>query len=391
MNLLQHIAQSRHLLRKSELKVADHVLLDPASVMHSSMAELAHSVGISEPTIVRFCRAIGCSGFQDLKLKLAQSLAAGASFGQFAIHEDDSVADFSLKIFDTTLHTLMEVREKLDPEALQRAIAACSNAQRVEFYGFGASGAVAADAQHKFFRLLLNAAAYSDPHMQAMSAVTLQPGDVAVCISQSGRSKDLLITANLVRESGASLITLCPSQTPLAELSTVNLAIDVQEDTEIYTPLTSRIAHLVVIDVLAMGVAMARGPSLVNHLKSVKRSLRSLRLSPKSLRNSEEGENGFIACSSSRRQSVISPGEAGYSSPRSGRTEMPRIFDDAQLHDQPDAKTRRKLQDQRRMAYRRAIEHYAEQCQLQRELADFPELLSASYLQHGEPDSRRAA
>jgi RpiR family carbohydrate utilization transcriptional regulator len=182
----------------------------------------------------------------------------------------------------------MEVREKLDPEALQRAIAACSKAQRVEFYGFGASGAVAADAQHKFFRLLLNAAAYSDPHMQAMSAVTLQPGDVAVCISQSGRSKDLLITANLVRESGASLITLCPSQTPLAELSTVNLAIDVQEDTEIYTPLTSRIAHLVVIDVLAMGVAMARGPSLVNHLKSVKRSLRSLRLSPKSLRNSED-------------------------------------------------------------------------------------------------------
>ena len=102
MNLLQHIAQSRHLLRKSELKVADHVLLDPAAVMHSSMADLAHSVGISEPTIVRFCRAIGCSGFQDLKLKLAQSLAAGASFGQFAIHEEDSVADYSLKIFDTT-------------------------------------------------------------------------------------------------------------------------------------------------------------------------------------------------------------------------------------------------------------------------------------------------
>ena len=153
MNLLQHIAQSRNLLRKSELKVADHVLLDPAAVMHSSMADLAHSVGISEPTIVRFCRAIGCSGFQDLKLKLAQSLAAGASFGQFAIHEDDSVADYSLKIFDTTLHTLMDVREKLDPAALQRAVTAMSAAQRVEFYGFGASGAVAAQ---ELMRLLRN-------------------------------------------------------------------------------------------------------------------------------------------------------------------------------------------------------------------------------------------
>ena len=200
MNLLQHIAQSRQQLRKSELKVADHVLNDPASVMHSSMAELAHGVGVSEPTIVRFCRAIGCSGFQDLKLKLAQSLAAGASFGQFSIHESDSVADFSLKIFDTTLHSLMEVREHLDTHALERAIAAIAHAQRVEFYGFGASGAVASDAQHKFFRLLLSAAAYSDPHMQAMSAVTLKPSDVAICISQSGRSKDLLITANLVRD-----------------------------------------------------------------------------------------------------------------------------------------------------------------------------------------------
>lgn len=285
MNLLQHIAQSRGTLRKSELKVADYVLLDPAMVMHSSMADLSTAVGVSEPTIVRFCRAIGCMGFQDLKLKLAQSLAAGASFGQFAIQEHDSVVEISQKIFDTTLHTLMEVRERLDPKALEKAIAAIVAADRVEFYGFGASGAVATDAQHKFFRLLLNAAAYSDPHMQAMSAVTLKPNDVAICISQSGRSKDLLITANLVRESGAFLITLCPGQTPLADLASVSLAIDVHEDTEIYTPLTSRIAHLVVIDVLAMGVAMARGPELVNHLKSVKRSLRSLRLSPKAARS----------------------------------------------------------------------------------------------------------
>ncbi|POC72743.1 transcriptional regulator, partial [Vibrio vulnificus] len=94
---------------------------------HSSMAELAHGVGVSEPTIVRFCRAIGCSGFQDLKLKLAQSLAAGASFGQFSIHESDSVADFSLKIFDTTLHSLMEVREHLDTHALERAIDAIAH------------------------------------------------------------------------------------------------------------------------------------------------------------------------------------------------------------------------------------------------------------------------
>jgi len=281
VNLLQQIAKVQPALRKSECKVAEQVLHEPAAVLHSSMAALAQRAGVSEPTVLRFCRAIGCSGFLDFKLSLAQSLAAGASFAQFAVRPEDSVADFSRKIFDTTLHSLMALREQLDTKALEQAIALCAKAPRIEFYGFGASGVVAADAQHKFFRLLLSAAAYSDPHMQAMSAVTLKPDDVALCISQSGRSKDLLTTAHLVREAGAGLITLCPGQTPLAELASVNLAIEVEEDTEIYTPLTSRIAHLVVIDVLAVGVAMARGPDLVEHLKSVKRSLRSLRLAPK--------------------------------------------------------------------------------------------------------------
>lgn len=283
MNLLHHITQCKSELRKSELKVADYVLADPSAVIHVSMAELAATVGVSEPTIVRFCRAVGCQGYQDLKLRLAQSLVAGASFGQFAIDETDSTTDVAMKIFDTTLHTLVEVRENLDTQSIARAIEVIAKAPRVEFYGFGASGAVAVDAQHKFFRLLLTAVAYSDPHMQAMSAVTLKPSDVAICISQSGRSRDLLTTAGLVLETGATLIALCPSETPLAELATINVAIDVQEDTEIYTPLTSRIAHLVVIDVLAMGVAMARGPALVSHLKSVKRSLRTLRLSPKTV------------------------------------------------------------------------------------------------------------
>lgn len=288
MKLLQQIAQAQPLLRKSEVKVAEYVLFNPAAVLQCSMAELAHKVGISEPTIVRFCRGIGCAGFQDFKLQLAQSLALSGQFGRFAIHQDDSVAEYGLKIFDSTLHTLMDVREQLDPQALQQAIQAIAEAQRIEFYGFGASGAVAADAQHKFFRLLLTAAAYSDPHMQAMSAAMLKVKDAAICISQSGRSKDLLTTAQLVRETGATLITLCPKHTPLADLASIHLAIDVPEDTEVYTPLTSRIAHLVVIDVLAMGVAMSRGPDLVEHLKSVKRNLRNLRLSPKMMRTSEE-------------------------------------------------------------------------------------------------------
>src|SRR5690606_1563504 len=141
------------------------------------------------------------------------------------------------------LHTLMEVRERLSVEALEKAIAAIARAKRVEFYGFGASGAVAIDAQHKFFRLLLTAAAYSDPHMQVLPALSLMPGALAICLSPSGLSKALLTPAQLVREKGATLITLCPCQTPLAALADVIFFFDDPAATEIYTPLTSRIAH----------------------------------------------------------------------------------------------------------------------------------------------------
>lgn len=287
MNLLHHIERRCPQLRKSELKVAEYVLKNPTEVTHSSMADLSQAVGVSEPTIIRFCRAVDCTGFQSLKLRLAQSLASGASFGDFAIKEGDTVEDFTFKIFDTTLHTLIGLRKNINIATLEQAIDACAKANRVEFYGFGASAMVAADAQHKFFRLLLSTAAYSDPHMQAMSAISLKPKDVAVCISQSGRSKDLLTTANVVRESGAVLIALCPDNTPLADLATINLAVEVEEDTETYTPLTSRIAHLVIMDILAMGVAMRRGPALVEHLKTLKSSLRTLRLSPKTGRQTE--------------------------------------------------------------------------------------------------------
>jgi len=277
VNLLQHIAQSRSLLRKSELKVADHVLLDPASVMHSSMADLAHTVGVSEPTIVRFCRAIGCLGFQDLKLKLAQSLAAGASFGQFAISENDSVADFALKIFDTTLHTLMEVRERLDPDALQRAITAMAKAERVEFYGFGASGAVATDAQHKFFRFNLAVTAHSDVLMQRMLASVAHTGELFVIISYTGRTRELVEVARIARQNGASVLGLTAAGSPLAQASTLSLNIPLPEDTDIYMPMTSRIIQLTVLDVLATGMTLRRGVDFQPHLRKVKESLNASR------------------------------------------------------------------------------------------------------------------
>ena len=187
------------------------------------------------------------------------------------------MADVNRKVFDATIGSLLDVREEIDPKALEQAIAALCMAKRVEFYGFGASGSVAIDAQHKFFRLQVSTAAYTDPHIQHMSAISLRPDDVVVAISQSGRTKALIQSVHLAKEAGAKVVGLVPRDTPLAELCDFPIHINVEESELVYTPVSSRIAHLVVIDVLAMGVARSRGDLLQDHLKRLNRSLRTLR------------------------------------------------------------------------------------------------------------------
>ncbi|MAX87009.1 MULTISPECIES: SIS domain-containing protein [Thalassolituus] len=275
--ILKEIASARSSLRKSEIKVADFVLAEPEQVMHMRIVDLAQEAQVSEPTIVRFCRAIGCNGFQEFKVRIAQETAVANNLGQFAIAEDDSIDDICTKIADTTIQRLYQVKSQLLPTQVADAAQAMSSAMRVEFYGFGASGAVATDAQHKFFRLQVATAAYSDPHMQSMSAVTLGDKDVVVAISQSGRTLDLMHSIKLAQKHGAVVVSLAPQNTPVSNAADLPIHINIEEDTDQFTPMTSRIAHLMVIDMLAVAVTQRRGPDFANHLNAIKQSIRSLR------------------------------------------------------------------------------------------------------------------
>ena len=266
-----------HALRKSELKVAEYVLKNPLDVIRMRIVDLAEEANVSEPTVVRFCRGVGCKGFQDFKLALAQQLASSPSYGQIAVTDTDSTREYTYKVFDSTVDALLKVRDSLVLESLEAAVAAICAAGRVEFYGFGASAAVAFDAQHKFFRLQIRSTAYSDPHLQNMSATALNAGDVVIAISQSGRSQALLDSMELVKKAGGIVIGLAPSASPVIKKATIAIEVDAKEDIQIYTPLSSRIAHLAVIDVLAIGVAQKKGPRLHEHLQQLQAGLASLR------------------------------------------------------------------------------------------------------------------
>lgn len=275
------MTDNRARLRKSEARVADFVLAHANDVIKMRIVDLAAASSVSEPTVIRFCRALGFDGFQSFKLQLAQQLGMGSVYTQFAVDDSDTVNDLRNKVFDTTIGSLLTVRDELDPDILEEAINTIARARRVEFYGFGASGSVASDAQHKFFRLQLSTAAYTDPHIQRMSAISLGSEDVVVAISQSGRTRALLESVALARDAGATVIGLAPAGTPLSEQCTIPITVNMEEDLQAATPVSSRIAHLVVIDVLATGVARHRKPLLKEHLSRLEKSQRALRTEDK--------------------------------------------------------------------------------------------------------------
>lgn len=277
--VINKIRQRRDSLRKSERKVADFILENTAEVLNMRIVDVAARAEVSEPTVLRFCRALDFEGFQAFKLHLAQHLGASGSYTQFSVDDSDTVADLCNKVFDSTVSSLLAVRNELDPAALEKAIDAISGARRVEFYGFGASGSVASDAQHKFFRLQMSSAAYTDPHIQHMSALSLGNEDVVVAISQSGRTRALIHSVELALDAGATVIGVAPEDTPITSLSTIPIYVNMEEDLHVFTPVSSRIAHLLVIDVLAMGVARYHKPVLKDYLKRINKMLRTLRTS----------------------------------------------------------------------------------------------------------------
>jgi RpiR family carbohydrate utilization transcriptional regulator len=272
--LLDSIRTQLDSLSKSEKKVALAVLEAPGAIVSQNITALAKAAQVSEPTVVRFCRTLGYDGWHEFKLKLAQGLALalpGAGNEQPA--QDDLAVDLVSKICSRSINTLLDLRNNLDPDAIQKALDILSRANKIEFYGQGTSGIVAADAQHKFFRSGVPTVAYADPAIHSIAASLLRAGDAVVAISQRGNNSALVRSAKLARRGGADVIVLAPSGTPLADVATVLIPIDLIFNTDPYTPISARLAYLVVIDVLAVGLALQRGPEFRRKMQNAQKAL----------------------------------------------------------------------------------------------------------------------
>lgn len=274
--LLDSIRTQLDSLSKSERKVALTILQNPGLAVAGNITALAKNAQVSEPTVVRFCRTIGHEGWHEFKLKLAQSLALALPGADETLSPGDLAADLVNKICSRSINALLDLRNNLQPEAIQRALDVLARANKIEFYGQGASGILAADAQHKFFRSGVPTVAYSDPHIHSIAASLLDKGDAVVAFSQRGGSAALLGSVRLARKAGAEVIAIAPSGTPLAELATVLVPIDLTFNTDPYSPISSRLAHLVVIDILAVGLALKRGPEVRKKMLNAQKALQKI-------------------------------------------------------------------------------------------------------------------
>jgi RpiR family transcriptional regulator, carbohydrate utilization regulator len=271
--LVSRITAVRLSLRPSEQRVASYILGQPNRVAHMAIAELAEVVGVTDPTIARFAQALGFTGYKAFKVALAKSLATGVPYIHTDVSPQDSCADVIAKVFDRSIATLISMRNQVDPKIFERAADALTRAKKIEFYGVGNSGVVAMDAQHKFFLLGVHTVAYNDPHWQVQSASLLTGEDVVVAISRTGRTRDMIQTCEIAQRAGATVIAITERASQLAKLADIALAIDVEEDPEVYSPMVGRLSQLTLIDALSVAVALKRGPELQETLRRAKDTL----------------------------------------------------------------------------------------------------------------------
>jgi RpiR family carbohydrate utilization transcriptional regulator len=279
--MLDRIKASLPSLAPAEQRVGKLVLQDPRAFANLPVTQLADRAHVSKPTVVRFCRSVGYDGLSDFKLKLAGSVSEGVPFIHRSVDVDDKTTDVMVKVIDNTVAAFLKYRNDASASALDQAVQALaqthSTGKRIEFYGVGNSGIVAQDAQHKFFRLGMNTIAYSDGHMQVMSASMLGQGDCVVVISNSGRTRDLMDACDIAKKRGATTIVITASGSPLATAGEIHLTADHPESYDRYSPMVSRLLHLLIIDILATTVALRIGETLQPALREMKNNLRNKR------------------------------------------------------------------------------------------------------------------
>ena len=259
---------------KAERQIADWIEKNPGKIISLSIVELAEQCKCSEATIVRFSKRLGLSGYQELKISLASD--GGESHVSTHITAEDTSFDIYEKVCNDIYLSLEKTKKSLNPDLLEFAAEKICKANKIVIFGLGNSASVAIDASHKFLRAGLNAVAYTDNHMQVIAASHLSENDLAIAISHSGSSKDIVEALKISKEHGASTITITnKGKSPILRHTDIVLATSADETEYNILALNSRIVQLAIIDALYFYVVYNHSSKALESIKETEHSLLS--------------------------------------------------------------------------------------------------------------------
>jgi DNA-binding MurR/RpiR family transcriptional regulator len=252
-----------------EQKIARFILDFPGEVVNMSIDELANACGTSMSSVVRLCKSANYSGYKELCRMLFTDLALDQQevTPYSDVRPGDSTESIVQTVCGSNIKSIENTKAFLVTEDLDRAIDAISKAERVDFYGVGTSGIIALDAHNKFVRINKLSMSSSDPHDQILCATSLKKDDVAVLISYSGDTKDILETAEIVKQTDATIISItCYSKNPLSQKADICLYSSSSESLIRSGVMGQRIGQLTVIDILYTAVVSRMYGSVKKHL-----------------------------------------------------------------------------------------------------------------------------
>ncbi|QDG94482.1 MurR/RpiR family transcriptional regulator (plasmid) [Rhizobium sp. NIBRBAC000502774] len=262
--MLGLIRASLNQFTSAERKVAETILANPQAAIAWSISDAARFSQVSEPSIMRFCRRLGFDGYSDFRIKLAQALAIiKQETRQKPSGDEDPITSAVLEHCNTAIESINDLSMDIDSEAIGRAIGIIASSKRIDVYGHGGSGFLAAEAQHRFAFLGIASVAYSDPALQMVSALALSPGDTVFALSFSGVTTHLMPNLELARNAGASIVSLAPSDSAIARMAKVNIAINAyRHSTTVSFLPNERVSMYVMLDAILALVSARKKQSV---------------------------------------------------------------------------------------------------------------------------------
>ena len=275
-DIISVIKQSGATLRPAEQRVADIVLADVNFAVHSSNGELARRAGVSEPTVTRFSRAVGCGGVRELKVKLAQSMVVGRIYLDPPPHVGSTLAAPALwrSVFEEIRRAITAVEQQLRQEDVEKAAEAIADCSKMVAFGVGGGSTVAVtEVTHRFFRIGISVSDYSDPHLMRMIAATLGRNDVVLAVSTTGRAAEVIDAVTIAKQYGALIVAVTKPKSRLAALADIPLVLHVPEAPNALKPTASRYALLAAIDLLAASTAYRKPREAQELMRRIKYAL----------------------------------------------------------------------------------------------------------------------